>query len=245
MTPSRTAACPGASIAPSAELVSAIQGTDQAADPPQTRWAACISPPGRNKPQFPTWMQPPESASAGNHSPKTATGPRQPIPCSAPASTWDAQEHAGSWWWFRNEGGGDFATRMGGMSGQPRRNAPLNGLRPAAQSGSAARDLPGVQRRGGESHLASSRRESCRGRHVRPSACRYGYGPALVVHSEDLSFITKAERRCADVSARRPPKGPWSGPRGSNSARCIARRPDHDHAGAGRAGGSRHASSGG
>ena len=192
MTPSRTAAYPGASIAPSAELVPAIQGADQAADPPQTRWAACISPRDVTNPNSRPDATP-ESASAENHSPETATEPGQPISCSAPASTWDAQEHAGSWWWFRNEGGGDFATRMGGMSGQPRRNAPLNGLRAAAQSGSAARDLPGVQEEedAGRAILRHPDQSLVAARHVRPSACRYGYGPALVVHSEDLSSVAR------------------------------------------------------
>jgi hypothetical protein len=85
----------------------------------------------------------PESASAENHSPETATEAGQPISCSAPASTLDAQD-------TRVRRGG-FATRMVKMSGQPRRNAPLNGLRTAASRGMGGTGLargPRGRRRG-------------------------------------------------------------------------------------------------
>ena len=65
-----TAPYPGASIAAPVELILAVQGADQAAEPPQKPWAVCISPREVTNPNSrPNATH--ESASPESHSPET------------------------------------------------------------------------------------------------------------------------------------------------------------------------------
>ena len=180
-----TAPYPGASIAAPVELILAVQGADQAAEPPQKPWEVCISPREVTNPNSrPNATH--ESASPESHSPETGDG----------GGTADIVQRTGVYvgrarargfvvvvsqrgWW-------DF-----GAAETERASQRASSGRPVA--GRAARDLPGGSRgrRCGERILRVIQTRVLSLGHFRPSVCRYSDGRALVAHSENLSSVAR------------------------------------------------------